>query len=109
MQVPFLDLKKHHDPIRDEVLAAIAQVIESSALPEGLMSPGLRRPLLRFAWCPHAIGLGSEPRLCGLRCWLLGLDLETRSSRCLPRFIATSEASVSAAPSRVSWAIDEET
>ncbi len=35
MRVPFLDLKAHHDPIRSEVMAAIAGVVDTNAFAGG--------------------------------------------------------------------------
>lgn len=35
MKVPFLDLKAHHDPIRQEVMAAINQVVDANAFAGG--------------------------------------------------------------------------
>jgi len=35
MRVPFLDLKAHHDPLKQEFAAAIQEVIDSSAFAGG--------------------------------------------------------------------------
>jgi len=35
MDVPFLDLSRHHEPIRDQVLAAWADIFDTSAFVSG--------------------------------------------------------------------------
>ena len=50
IQVPFLDLKAHHDPIRAEIMAAMAEVIDTTVpgpggpIPVRIFVPPAARP-----------------------------------------------------------------
>jgi dTDP-4-amino-4,6-dideoxygalactose transaminase len=57
--VPLLDLKAQHEPIRDEVAAALARVIDSQHFILGPEVAALEDELARFCGIAHAIGVSS--------------------------------------------------
>ena len=59
MKVPFLDLKAHHDPIKDEVMEAISAVIDRNAFAGGPFVEAFENALASYCGVEHAIGVGS--------------------------------------------------
>jgi len=59
MKVPFLDLKAHHEPIRQELEAAIGEVIDASAFSGGPFSAKFEKEFAAYCGAAHAIGVGS--------------------------------------------------
>ena len=58
-KVPLLDMRALHQPIRDEVLAAIARVVDSNAFILGEDVRQLERSIAAYCQVPYAIGCGS--------------------------------------------------
>ena len=59
MPVPFLDLKAHHDPIKDEVMKAISDVIDKNAFAGGPYVASFEEAFAEYCQVDHAIGVGS--------------------------------------------------
>ena len=59
MQVPFLNLRLHHEPIRAELRAAIEEVIDSSAFAGGKYVERFEREFAAFCGVNSASGLGN--------------------------------------------------
>ena len=59
MKVPFLDLKAHHDPIREEVMSAIAEVVDTNAFAGGPFVTKFEEDYARFCETKFAIGVGN--------------------------------------------------
>src|ERR1043165_4450329 len=59
MQVPFLDLKAHHAPHRQEFLDAIAEVIDQSAFAGGPYVAKFEEDFARYCGVRHAVGVGN--------------------------------------------------
>ena len=59
MKVPYLDLKSHHAPLRDEFERAIRDVIDSGIFASGPAVTRFEEAFARFCECDHAVGLGS--------------------------------------------------
>ena len=58
-KVPLLDLRALHQPIRDEVLAAIASVVDSNAFILGEDVKQLEKSIAAYCHVPYAVGCGS--------------------------------------------------
>ena len=59
MKVPFLDLKAHHDPIKDEVMKVISEVIDNNAFAGGPYVASFEKAFAEYCGVEHAIGVGS--------------------------------------------------
>jgi dTDP-4-amino-4,6-dideoxygalactose transaminase len=59
MKVPFLDLEAHHGPIREQLDAAISDVIDKSAFAGGPFVAAFEAEFARYCGCNHAIGVGN--------------------------------------------------
>jgi dTDP-4-amino-4,6-dideoxygalactose transaminase len=59
MQVPLLDLKAQYATIKDEVLAAVAEVLESQRCIGGPKVEELERQIAQVSDCQHAVGVSS--------------------------------------------------
>ena len=73
MKVPFLDLQAHHKPIREQLEAAIRDVIDRSAFAGGPFVAAFEREFAQYCGCPHAIGVGNGTDALWLS--LLALDV----------------------------------
>jgi dTDP-4-amino-4,6-dideoxygalactose transaminase len=58
-KVPLLDLRALHQPVRDEVLAAIARVVDSNAFVLGEDVQQLEQAIAAYCHVPYAVGCGS--------------------------------------------------
>jgi dTDP-4-amino-4,6-dideoxygalactose transaminase len=58
-QVPFLNLRAQHDPLRAELIAAIREVIDRSAFAGGPFVTKFEDDFAAFCQTSHAVGLGS--------------------------------------------------
>ena len=58
-KVPLLDMKALHRPIREEVLAALARVVDSNAFIMGEDVKLLEKEIAAYSRVPHAIGCAS--------------------------------------------------
>jgi len=59
MEIPFLNLKAHHEELREEIQSAIADVIESSAFAGGPFVEKFEQDFSSFCGTRHAVGVGS--------------------------------------------------
>ena len=100
MSVPLLDLKAQYAPIRGEIDAAIARVIDTVRFIGGPEVSGLEQEIAQYSSCPHAIGCasGTDALILALR----GLRIGQGDDVVVPTysFIATagSVANVGATP-----------
>lgn len=109
MNVPFMDLKSLHEPIKDEMNSAIQQVLESCAFAGGRFVDTFEKEFAGFCQCEHAIGVGSGTEALWLA--LLGLGIGTGDEVItVPNtFIATAEAISFCGATPVFVDIDERT
>jgi dTDP-4-amino-4,6-dideoxygalactose transaminase len=59
MKVPFLDLNAHHQPIREQIDAAIADVINKNAFAGGPFVAAFEADFAKYCGAKHAIGVGN--------------------------------------------------
>lgn len=59
MKVPLLDLKAQHGPLREEILATMARVLDSSEFILGSEVAGLESEVAAYSGCKHGIGVSS--------------------------------------------------
>jgi dTDP-4-amino-4,6-dideoxygalactose transaminase len=59
MTVPFLDLTAHHQPIREQLDAAISDVIDKNAFAGGPFVAAFEAQFAQYCGCSHAIGVGN--------------------------------------------------
>lgn len=92
MNVPFLDLKAHHDPHRAEFLEAIAEVVDSNAFAGGRFVDQFEEGFASYCDARHAIGVGSGTDALWLA--LLAMDIGPGDEviTAPSSFIATAEA-----------------
>lgn len=73
MKVPLLDLKVQYASIREEVLAAVAQVLDSQVCIGGPKVAELEQKVAAFSDCKYAVGVSSGTD--ALLCAMMGLGI----------------------------------
>ena len=109
MRVPFLDLKTQYESIKDEIAAAIAQVLDSSAFAGGPLVEQFENEFAKFCQCQHAIGVGSGTEALWLALLVLGIGSGDEVITVPNTFIATAEAISFCGAKPVFVDIDEQT
>src|SRR3989442_13920729 len=92
MKVPFLDLKAHHQPIREQLDAAIAQVLDSGAFAGGPFVASFERDFAAYCGARFAVGLGSGTDALWLSLLALGVGAGDEVITVPSTFMATAEA-----------------
>jgi dTDP-4-amino-4,6-dideoxygalactose transaminase len=92
MQVPFLDLKAHHQPHRQEFLDAMAQVIDQSAFAGGPFVAGFEQDFAAYCQVRHAVGVGNGTDALWLVLLALGVGPGDEVITVPMTFMATAEA-----------------
>ena len=74
MKVPLLDLKAQHAAIREQVLAAVAEVLDSQVCIGGPKVAELERKIAAISDCKYAVGVssGTDALLCSMMALGLG-------------------------------------
>jgi dTDP-4-amino-4,6-dideoxygalactose transaminase len=109
MKVPFLDLKAHHAPMRDEFELAIRQIIDSGIFAGG---PAVARFEEAFALacnCEYAVGLGSGTEAVWLALLAGGVGPGDEVITVPSTFMATAEAITYTGATPVFVDVDERT
>src|ERR1700756_2570936 len=91
-RVPFIDLGAHHSPIRDELDAAIAEVIDSGAFAGGPFVEKFEGEFAAYCGCEHAIGVGSGTEALWLVLLAAGVGPGDEVITVPNSFMATAEA-----------------
>jgi dTDP-4-amino-4,6-dideoxygalactose transaminase len=91
-QVPFLDLKIHHEPVREEICAAIMEVISKSAFAGGPYVAAFEKDFAAYCGAKYAIGCGNGTDALWIA--LIGLGVKTGDEVITvpATFMATAEA-----------------
>src|SRR5688572_5442568 len=109
MQVPFLNLRLQHEPMRAELRAAIEQVIDSSAFAGGSFVEKFEREFAQFCGVPHASGVGNGTDALWFALLALGVGPGDEVITVPSTFMATAEAITYCGARPVFVDIDEET
>jgi len=92
MRVPFLDLNAHHRVIQDEILAAIREVIESSAFAGGPFVARFEEDFAAYCHTRFAAGVGSGTDALWLALAACGIGAGDEVITVPNSFLATAEA-----------------
>jgi len=92
MKVPFLDLNAHHQPIREQLDAAIRDVIDASAFAGGPFVAAFERDFARYCGSSQAIGVGSGTDALWLSLLALNIGPGDEVITAPSTFMATAEA-----------------
>jgi dTDP-4-amino-4,6-dideoxygalactose transaminase len=109
MKVPFLNLRAQHDPIRAELMASIAEVIDTSAFAGGPYVAKFEEDFAAFTRTKHAIGLGNGTDALWLPLLALGVGPGDEVITVAHTFMATAEAISFCGAKPVFVDIDEKT
>ncbi|MGA3007711.1 MAG: DegT/DnrJ/EryC1/StrS family aminotransferase [Opitutaceae bacterium] len=109
MQVPFLNLKAQHDPLRSELLASIEEVIDSSAFAGGPYVAKFEEDFAAFCQTRYAVGLGSGTEALWLPLLAYGIGPGDEVITVPSTFMATAEAISYCGAKPVFVDIDEQT
>ena len=92
MEKPFLDLKAHHEPLRNEINAAIAEVIESNAFAGGPFVDKFDQDFASFCGTRHSIGVASGTDALWFALLAYGVGAGDEVITVSSTFMATAEA-----------------
>jgi dTDP-4-amino-4,6-dideoxygalactose transaminase len=92
MQVPFLDLRAHHEPLMDEFVNAFRQVTDTSAFAGGPFVARFEAEFAGFCGSRHALGLASGTDALWLGLLALGVGPGDEVITVPNSFMATAEA-----------------
>ncbi len=109
MKIPFLDLKNQYETIREEALAAIAEVMASSAYAGGPFVEKFEKHFAEFCQCRYAVGVGSGTDALWIALRGLGIGAGDEVITVPNSFIATAEAISQCGAVPVFVDIDEKT
>ncbi len=92
MRVPFLDLRAQHDPLHEEILTAVREVIEASAFAGGPFVEKFEKDFVAYCRTNFALGLGSGTEALWLSLLALGVGSGDEVITVPSTFMATAEA-----------------
>ena len=92
MQVPFLDLKAHHNPLKEELMAVIREVIDSTAFAGGPYVAAFEKDFAKFCGSSYAVGVGNGTDALWLTLLALGIGAGDEVITAPMTFMATAEA-----------------
>ncbi|HWA29262.1 MAG TPA: DegT/DnrJ/EryC1/StrS family aminotransferase [Lacunisphaera sp.] len=108
-KVPFLDLKAHHDPIRQEVMAAINAVIDENAFAGGKFVTKFEEEYAKFCETKFSVGVGNGTDAIWFALLALGVGKGDEVITVPMTFMATTEAISYAGATPVFVDIDDRT
>lgn len=92
MNVPFLDLRAQHDPLRGEIMASIQEVIDRSAFAGGLFVAKFEEDFAAYCRTKFAVGVGNGTDALWLALLGLGIGSGDEVITTPSTFMATAEA-----------------
>jgi dTDP-4-amino-4,6-dideoxygalactose transaminase len=109
MRVPFLDLKAQYEPIKNQMNAAIQQVISQTAFAGGPFVERFEKDFAAFCNCKYAIACSSGTSALRLALFSLGIGEGDEVITTPNTFIATAEAISACGAKPIFVDIDEQT
>ena len=109
MNVPFLDLRAQHDPLRGEIMAAIQEVIDRSAFAGGPFVAKFEEEFAAYCQTRFAVGVGNGTDALWLALLGLGIGSGDEVITVPGTFMATAEAISHCGAKPVFVDIDERT
>jgi len=109
MNVPFLDLKAQYKTIKDEISAAINEVIENTAFAGGPFVAKFENEFAKFCGAQYAIGVGNGTDALWASLVALGIGAGDEVITTPNTFIATAEAISLSGATPIFVDIDEQT
>lgn len=109
MNVPFLDLKAQHAPLRAELLSAIGEVIDTCAFAGGPFVAKFETEFAAFAGAAHAVAVGNGTDALWVALLAKGIGAGDEVITVPNTFIATAEAISYTGATPVFVDIDEKT
>ena len=109
MQVPFLDLRAQHIPLKEELLAEFSKVIDSSAYAGGSFVTKFETDFAAYCGCVHGIGVGNGTDALWLALLAMGIGAGDEVITVPSTFMATAEAITYSGAKPVFVDIDERT
>jgi len=92
MKVPFLDLKAHHEPIREQLEAAVSAVIDCNAYAGGPFVARFEEEFAAYCGARYAVGVGNGTDALWLSLLALGVGPGDEVITVPSTFMATAEA-----------------
>lgn len=92
MKVPFLDLKAHHAPIREQLDAAIRDVIDAGAFAGGPFVAKFEKEFAAYCGAGHCVGVGNGTDALWFALLALGVGPNDEVITVPSTFMATAEA-----------------
>ena len=92
MNIPFVDLKKQYESIKDEIDHAIAEVISKTAFIGGSFAKSFESAFAEFCNVKHCVGVGNGTDALFIALKALGIGKGDEVITVANSFIATSEA-----------------
>ena len=92
MKVPFLDLKAQHQPIREQLDAAISEVIDAGAFAGGPFVAKFEREFAAYCGAAHCVGVGNGTDALWFALLALGIRAGDEVITVPSTFMATAEA-----------------
>ena len=90
--IPLVDLRAHHEPIREEIDQAIRRVIDDSSFIRGAFVKSFESRFAEFAGTKHCVGVGNGTDALTVALMALGIGAGHEVITVANSFIATSEA-----------------
>jgi dTDP-4-amino-4,6-dideoxygalactose transaminase len=109
MNVPFLDLQAQYAVIREEITAALQEVLDNSSFAGGPMVAKFEKEFAPFCQCEHAVGVGNGTDAIWMALLGLGIGKGDEVITTPATFIATAEAISFCGATPVFVDIDEQT
>jgi len=92
MKVPFLDLKAQYATIKDEIAAALQQVLDNTAFAGGPFVAAFEKDFASYCTTKHAVGVGNGTEALWMALIALGVGAGDEVITVPDTFIATAEA-----------------
>ncbi|MGD1085001.1 MAG: DegT/DnrJ/EryC1/StrS family aminotransferase [Verrucomicrobiota bacterium] len=92
MKVPFLDLKAHHAPIREQLDAAIGEVLDAGAFAGGPFVAKFEREFASYCGAAHCVGVGNGTDALWFTLLAMGVGPGDEVITVPSTFLATAEA-----------------